>query len=53
MTRQDIIKAIADFWGEPANTAECLTNDGLRYELRGMEKQGAFIAWAEVDRILN
>jgi len=53
MAREDIIKTIADFWGESYQAAACLTDDGLRYELRGMEKQGAVILWALVDRILD
>ena len=53
MTRKNIIKAISEFWGEPVNAAACLTDDDLRYELRGMEKQGVIILWALVDRILD
>lgn len=53
MTRKDIIKAIADFCGESYQIAASLTDDGLRYELRAMEKQGVVILWALVDRILD
>ncbi|MDD4352446.1 MAG: hypothetical protein PHU71_05760 [Candidatus Gracilibacteria bacterium] len=53
MDRKDIIKSIADFWGDSYQTAACLTDEGLRYELRGMEKQGVVILWALVDRILD
>ena len=53
MEREDIIKSIADFCGESYQTAASLTDDGLRYELRAMEKQGAVILWAIVDSILD
>ena len=53
MEREDIIKSIADFWGEPYQTAASLTDDGLRYELQGMEKQGVVVLWAIVDSILD